>query len=502
MNKLFSQRLISPRLTFKAKLIIVAGLVLAALFFAKLIVMFGALSILVGPVLLIGLVLAYFIFREPTLGWLLIVFFLPFERVPTINIGGTDLKINTVLGLITLFAWILALMASSYAKASEDKNPKKWKVEPNALAIPLSLFAAALIASLMGAVNLPRAITVLIFILFTMALAVLTVNMVNSKEALRKTIVVLFASALVAGAFGLFQFGGDIIGLPSSITLLKEGYTKAIFGFPRIQAFSMEPLYYANYLLIPICIGIALIFNKAEPFKRWFFISIVLLLLINFILTVSRGGYLGLVGSVAVLGILMFRKIFTWRNILIGIFAIGIVGYGVAFALSKGDYQATNEFIGHVMVTDFKNSESVQGRLLTYRRAYNAYKWYPVFGIGIGNYGPFAKFYPSETPQKGWDIVNNQYIELLAETGLVGTVAFGFLILVLSMRTFIALKYARDLLLRSVLIGAFAALVGILIQYNFMSTLYIIHIWILIGLLIAVQNIILSSKSEILNPKS
>jgi len=473
------------KLSFKAKLLIAAGLVLLALFFAKLIVMFGALSLLVGPVLLIGLVLAYFIFREPTLGWLLIVFFLPFERVPTINIGGTDLKINTVLGLITLFAWILALMA----------NPKKWKVEPNALAIPLSLFAAALIASLMGAVNLPRALEVLIFILFTMALAVLTVNMVNSKEALRKTIVVLFASALVAAAFGLFQFGGDIIGLPSSITLLKEGYTKAIFGFPRIQAFSMEPLYFANYLLIPICIGIALIFNKAEPFKRWFFISIVLLLLINFILTVSRGGYLGLVGSLAVLGILMFRKIFTWRNVLIGIFAIGIVGYGVAFALSKGDYQATNEFIGHVMVTDFKNSESVQGRLLTYRRAYNAYKWYPVFGIGIGNYGPFAKFYPSETPQKGWDIVNNQYIELLAETGLVGAVAFGFLILVLTMRTFIALKYARDLLLRSVLIGAFAALVGILIQYNFMSTLYIIHIWILIGLLIAVQSIILKTKN-------
>jgi len=344
-------------------------------------------------------------------------------------------------------------------------------------------------------VNLPRAITVLVFIIFTMALAVLAVNMVNSKEALRKTLIVLFASALVAGAFGLFQFGGDIVGLPRSITLLKEGYTKAIFGFPRIQAFSMEPLYFANYLLIPICIGIALIFNRVEPLKRWLFIGLVALLLINFVLTVSRGGYLGLVGSFVVLGIFLFRKIFTWRNVLIGVLTIGIVGYGVAFALSKGNYQATNEFIAHVMVTDFKNSESVQGRLLTYRRAYNAYKWYPVFGIGIGNYGPFAKFYPPQAPPKGWDIVNNQYIELLAETGLVGTIFFGFLILVLTLRTFIALKYARDLLLRSVLIGAFAALVGILVQYNFMSTLYIIHIWVLIGLLIAVQSIILKAKN-------
>jgi len=475
------------KLSFKAKLLIAGGLVLAALLFAKVIVMFGAMSLLIGPVLLIGLVLAYFIFREPTLGWFLIVFFLPFERVPTIEMGGINIKINTVLGLITLFAWVLALMA----------NSKKFKIEPNALAIPLSLFVAALVASLTGAVNLPRAITVLVFIIFTMALAVLAVNMVNSKEALRKTLIVLFASALVAGAFGLFQFGGDIVGLPRSLTLLKEGYTKAIFGFPRIQAFSMEPLYFANYLLIPICIGVALIFNKAEPLKRWFFICLIALLLINFILTVSRGGYLGLVGSLLVLGIFLFRKIFIWRNVLIGVLTIGIVGYGVAFALSKGNYQATNEFISHVMVTDFKNSESVQGRLYTYRRAYNAYKWYPVFGIGIGNYGPFAKFYPPQAPPKGWDIVNNQYIELLAETGLVGTIFFGFLILVLALRTFIALKYARDLLLRSVLIGAFAALVGILVQYNFMSTLYIIHIWVLIGLLIAVQSIILKNRKQL-----
>jgi len=473
------------KLSFKAKLIIVAGLVLAALLFAKVIVMFGVLSFLVGPVLLIGLLLSYFIFREPTLGWFLIVFFLPFERVPTIEMGGINIKINTVLGLITLFAWVLALMA----------NSKKWKIEPNALAIPLSLFVAALIASLTGAINLPRALEVLIFILFTVTLSVLAVNMVNSKEALRKTLIVLFASALVAGAFGLFQFAGDIVGLPRSLTLLKEGYTKAIFGFPRIQAFSMEPLYFANYLLIPICIGVALIFNRVEPIKRWPFIGLVALLLINFVLTVSRGGYLGLVGSFVVLGILLFRKIFTWRNVLIGVLTIGIVGYGVAFALSKGNYQATNEFIGHVMVTDFKNSESVQGRLLTYRRAYNAFKWYPVFGIGIGNYGPFAKFYPSATPKGGWDIVNNQYIELLAETGLVGTITFAFLILVLTLRTFISLKYGRDLLLRSVLIGAFAALVGILVQYNFMSTLYIIHIWVLIGLLIAVQSIILKAKN-------
>ncbi len=472
------------KLSFKAKLIIAVALVVAALFFSQLLIMFGTLTAILGPMLLIGLVLAYFIFREPQIGWLLIVFFLPFERVPTIDMGGINIKINTILGLITLLAWILALMA----------NSNKYKVQPNALAIPLTLFAGAMILSLTQAVNFNRALVVLIFIIFTMFLAVLAVNMVKSKEDLQKTMVVIFFSAFIAGAFGLFQFGGDIVGLPRSITLLKEGYTKAIFGFPRIQAFSMEPLYYANYLLIPICVGIALIFNRAEPIKRWWLIGLVMLLLINFILTVSRGGYLGLVGSLAILTIFMFRKIFTWRTILIGVLTVGIVGYGVLFALSKGDYHATNQFISHVTLADFSQGESIQGRLATFKRAMVAYNQSPILGIGIGNYGPWAKYYPSAPPKGGWDIVNNQFLELLAETGLVGTIAFGFLILILILRTFSALKYAKDLFLRSVLIGLLAALLGILIQYNFMSTLYIIHVWVAIGLLIAAQSIILKTK--------
>ena len=278
--------------------------------------------------------------------------------------------------------------------------------------------------------------------------------------------------------------------------MLKQGYTKAIFGFPRIQAFSMEPLYFANYLLMPIFVGMALVFNKMTSLKKWPFIGLIILLLINFILTVSRGGYLGFIGAFLVLSVLMFKKVFTWRNVITAILAVVIVGYGVTFALSKGDYRATNEFIGHIMVIDFSSGESVQGRLQTYKRAFDARKYSPVLGIGIGNYGPWAKNYPAKTPPSGWDIVNNEYLEILAETGLVGFITFISILLVLFLRTFVALRYANDLYLKSVLIGVFAAFVGALIQYNFMSTLYIIHIWFLIGLLVAVQNVILKEKSK------
>lgn len=462
--------------------------IFVALFAAIVIAKFASLAIAIIPVLIAIVLLAFFIFRNPELGWFLIVFFLPFERVPTVSFAGVDLKINTVIGFITLFAWVLALMF----------NAKKYKVQPNALSIPLVLFVVAMLLSLTQAVAFSRAVEVLVFILFTLALSILAVNMVYSKETLKKTLLVLFASSFLVGVFGLFQFGGDVIGLPASITLLKQGYGSAVFGFPRVQAFSMEPLYLANYLLIPIGVGLALFFNRVDtPLKRWWLIILLALLLVIFVLTVSRGGYLGLVGTFLVIGVLLFRRVFTWKNVLIGVATMAIVGYGVVFALSKGEARAVGEFLGHVTLQDLVQGqgESVEGRLKTFRHALNAWRESPIFGQGIGNYGPWNLHYPNATPPRGWDIVNNQYIEIMAETGLVGIIAYGLLLIVLIWRSLIAYKYAVDPFLKAVLVGLLAALVGILIQYNFLSTLYIIHIWILIGMLVAVQNIILKSKN-------
>ncbi len=484
------------KLSLKEKLFVGVAILGATFLIIVLLAKFGTFGALIAAALVVTAVLAVFIFRNPDFGWYLIVFFLPFERVPSLEIGGINIKINTILGFVTLLAWILALMF----------NAKKYKVQPYAISVPIILFCSAMLISLTQAYNLSRAYSVLFFIFFTIALSVLTVNMIRSKENLRKTLLILFLTSVIAGLFGLFQFGGNLIGLPDSITLLKAGYGASTFGFPRIQAFSEEPLYFANFLLIPIFVGLALFFNKINIFVRekmtgqgrvhWLWVGVLILFLLDFVLTVSRGAYVGLAVAFIVLVILLYRKVVTWKNVLTFIVVIGIVGYGVAFALSKGSTQATNNFISHVLIQDFYTGESVQGRLVTYKAALDAYHESPNFGVGIGNYGPWLVHYPSAPPVGGWQTVNNEYLEILAETGLLGLITFTLLIVFLIYRTFLALKYARDPFLRAVLIGLFAAFVGVLVQYNFFSTLYIIYIWILVGLLTATQTLILKEKTN------
>ena len=70
----------------------------------------------------------------------------------------------------------------------------------------------------------------------------------EGKKAVLLAVRGLLWGALVAAVFGLYQFFGDMVGLPISATLLKFGYDKTTFGFARIQAFSQEPLYFSNYL--------------------------------------------------------------------------------------------------------------------------------------------------------------------------------------------------------------------------------------------------------------
>jgi O-antigen ligase len=479
------------KLLLKEKLIIGVIILIGAGIIAFLFATFGITGAVMAAALIITAVLVVFIFRNPEFGWFLIVFFLPFERVPTLNLGGVDLKINIILGFLTLFAWILALMF----------NPKKFKVRPYAIAIPIILYVLAMLISLTVAGNMTRGVSVLVFTLFTIALSILTVNMVSSRENLKKTLQIIFLSSIIVSIFGLLQFAGSLLGLPDSTVLLKEGYGAKMMGFPRIMAFSQEPLYLANFLLIPITLGLAFFFNKIDVNEdkspnRLKQVGILLLLILVLILTVSRGAYLGFLASLIVLAIFFFRKIFTWKNVLIFILSVAVLGYAVAFGLSKGDPQATNNFITHVLVRDYAKSASVQERLTSYTYAWIAFKQHPALGIGTGNYGPWLTNFRAEAPKGGWLIVNNEFLEVLAETGLVGLIIFVSLLVILIWRSFIAIKYAADPYLKVVMIGLLAAFIGILVQYNFFSTLYIIHIWVLIGLLVATQSLILIHKGE------
>jgi O-antigen ligase len=205
------------------------------------------------------------------------------------------------------------------------------------------------------------------------------------------------------------------------------------------------------------------------------------------LLTVARGGYFAFVPVVAVLAIYYVRQLFTVRFALWVSAAVLIAGIGASQVMDLG--AVTEQFITHV--TQLFAGASYAERVDTISSAFAAWRTHPLVGIGPGGFGPWYAAYPLTTPASGWNIVNNEYIELLAEHGILGLGAFLLLCTGLVIRSIKALRAPGSRDVKVVLVAFLAAFIGILVQYNTFSILYIMHIWCVMGLLVALQNMIL-----------
>ena len=440
---------------------------------------FQVVLLLVGGA--VAAVLGLLILRNPTLGVLLILFFLPFERIPSIDVAGITVRPNFFFGAVTMVAFSIAWLRSGRALA------------PNPIRLPFYFFLVFAFLSATQAIEERRALLTLAFILFTAAFEVLVVNALRTADALRTAMTVLWWSAAIVGVFGIYQFLGDIAGLPPAMTGLRDLYTKAVFGFPRVQAFSIEPLYLGSYLLLPLSLLAAALLYRLPRFSRGLLWAVFALLGVVFILTLSRGAYLAAAVAVVVLMVTLPRAVLEPKTLLTGIM-IGLVALaGAAAFVSQGEGDALQEFIGHASLRDLGSGESTQGRFATYRLALDAWQQAPMLGVGVGNFGPYTLGYPDPSLVTDWPIANNEYLELLAETGALGLAAIVVLYALVIIRSLKAYGATQDPVVRVALLGGTAALVGTLAQYNFFSSLYIIHIWVLIGFTIAAQNVAFSA---------
>lgn len=451
--------------------------------------------------LAVSLLLGSRLAKDPSVGIILMAFFLPFERIPSVDFAGFTFKINHLIGGLTLLFWLLAVVIG------------RRKLVPNPLSIPLLLLFFCFFISGIGAVNQFRQWTVFVSMIIMLGIYIAAVNGVVSERVVKVIVSAIFLSAGLMALIAIYQFFGDLAGFPVTLTGLDPGYTKVVFGFPRVHAFSKEPLYFANYLFIPLGISLALFFTKnqasttaqgsshswiervADRLTGPWLLPFIVLLLIVFFLTLSRGAFIAAVPFAIIFIALYARHIFTWRNIVLGVLVITLSVTAVVKILNSVSPDALERFLGHAQLQDVlvqKTGESGFGRLTAFGQAFEAWQTKPIFGIGLGNFGPYVKGYPINTPDIGWDIVNNEYLELLAETGIVGVlIVFGILGLLL-VRSVRAYRQAKNRYLQAVLVGLTAAFVAIFTQYNFFSTFYIIHIWVLFALLIGVQNVILT----------
>ncbi|MDD5043845.1 MAG: O-antigen ligase family protein [Patescibacteria group bacterium] len=433
-------------------------------------------------VILLAAVFLY-ILKNPVRGIYLITFFLPFEYIGSYDWRGITIRPSQVLAVLTIVAWIL-----------DGLGKKSLKFVRNPIFLPVALYLLVNIIALVNAPNLAHSILVLFFIIFTVGFGFTLPNLVGQKDELIKVIKILFVSTFLVSLFGLYQFIGDMAGLPEWLTGLRHQYTKEILGFTRVQSTFLEPLYFANFLIIPICLLFANLSEYRTEKSKWkvFEIIVLVLALVNFILTVSRGAYLGLFFALLTLAIIYRKKFLKprflffrqWRTSLwLACFLLLVI---ISSQFLGGQF---GNFVLHLK--DSFSGAAFFERAETFGLAIQAWQEHPIVGIGPGSFGPWVYVSPFIIPEVGWKIVNNLYLEILAESGILGLGFFLWALVILFIKQIKVIGQSRRIAptVFPIAVGLLAAFVGVFIQYNTFSIIYIMQVWFLVGLIIATLNI-------------
>jgi O-antigen ligase len=380
---------------------------------------------------------------------------LPFERLLTFEVGGYTFKLSMLLGLLLLYGFFVNLLAGKiYFKFRSEE-------------IWLLLFNALNFLSYFWSIDKKRTLLISSAILLTTVLFIVFRRFVPTYRKTIETVIVYLGVA--AAIFGLWQFiAGSIPGL-ENWAYLRDQYKSNIFGFPRVQATFLEPLYFANFLILPLFLAIK---NAVARSRLFDYISLILIT-VAFFLTLSRGAEYALIVSILILSFAVAtlgrERLLQYSAAIVSILIGIVIGSGMIYLAAGKD--GVKSYFGQAVNTSLTTSEGATDRSSTSDVALGVFE-NNLAGVGAGAFGALPVYKPQIADQ-GYQIVNNEYLEILAETGIPGFIFFAFFLFSFS-AYLIKLIRAGDK--ESVYLAA--AFLAMLIQYLAFSTLYIIYIWI------------------------
>lgn len=425
---------------------------------------------------------------------LALVFVLPFERIPSVDVGGLTIKLSLLIGLVLI---VLNL----------PKTLKSFKGMNHFVRLPRILLEISL-ASVLWVNNLGYWYKANLVLGFCVALFYTIIYLFKSSrnkevvtKLLLKTIVV---SAGVIMVFGCFQWFGNLLGLPDYLTAIRPEYTADKLGLPRMHSVLLEPLYFGLYLLLPLGIlwadRISAVVNNL--FVRF---GLIALIYCSILLSLARGAIVAS-ALIGLLGLIYnFREL---KNQLKVKDLVKITGSGLATALIliaatsllgvKGKDEDHNygkgfsTIIGHLeTIKPWGNSEDkAKQDSINSRDEARSEAWIVItdnkrsllIGVGAGQYGANLE------PAKDFEATSNfVLLDVWAEYGLAGVILLvifmGYLILAVLKSKGSGFSNSE----RALVIGVGLYLIGFLVQSITFGELAIVHLWVALAMLSAIS---------------
>ena len=216
------------------------------------------------------------------------------------------------------------------------------------------------------------------------------------------------------------------------------------------------------------------------------------------VISLSRGALLGLVVAVMVVMAVSSRRTLFAMLALLTILAL-FLGLGAMQLLPAQISDRISEAVSNFGVFDVREVKltpenwPIVERMAMWQAAWYMYEDHPLLGVGIGNYVEAYKDYHMPGWKKDKGHAHNYYLNVLAEMGTVGLIAYLLLLTTFFthiIRVIRRLSRSPDYQLeRYIVIGLLGALVA-LSMHNIFDDLFVHGIGVLIALILGLATVL------------
>lgn len=260
----------------------------------------------------------------------------------------------------------------------------------------------------------------------------------RDRRFMSLTIALFLGASLLLALHGLYQYVTQAP-MPASWVDARETEIGT-----RAYSIIENPNGLGAYLLMGTLLGLALALGRLPGRLRLAAAGVTIVLAAGVAVTFSRGSWLGLAVGLLALTALAHRRL------LAGLAAVGAAA--LVFAPRPFVERLTFAFSG-----EYINKSLSAGRLYIWQVAFYRLAEHPWFGVGLGTFGGSTAFIFGFS--RLW--IDNFYVQLAAEGGLVLLAALMWLLLRTAKGLVAAHLGVRDPLFRAVTAGGFAAFLAV-----------------------------------------
>jgi hypothetical protein len=414
----------------------------------------------------IGLVVSKFSFEVPlTLIFGAIVFILTLVNTeaglailifsmllsPEIIVGevpGRDvvIRIDDLMLIIITFAWM--------AKTAINKGLALFKKTPLNKAIGAYILVcviATLRGIAVGYVVPEKGLLYTLRYIEYFLLYILVVNHIHNRKQIRFFITAFFITCAIVSVYGIIQIPQGI-----RVSAPFEGRTG-------------EPNTFGGYLLFIFCLALGLLLKRMPRNTKYALAGLVILISFPFLYTLSRASYIAIIFSFLIFILFSKRKLVLITVMVTIAVSVILIRPEAVFFRVKYTFSLEDESLAKIgnVYLDYSSS----ARIFSWMDSFKTWQKHPLLGRGI----------------TGTGFIDGQYIRTLPELGIIGLLAFLWLLWIIYKNSLDIYRQMDDNLYKGLTLGFMAGFVGLAVHALTANTFILIRImepfWFITGII-------------------